>query len=83
MAAALLVWMGLVLGSPTLEPASPTVEAASALARVRLGAGDPLGERMFGRALHRRRILLAAPAPAPPERFALPRWLRRHGAALR
>lgn len=51
--------MGLVLGSPTLEPAATRVELAPGVARGRLGAGDLLGERMFGRALHRRRILLA------------------------
>ena len=60
MAAMLLVWMGLLLGSPTLEPGPPTVERASEqVAQVRLGSGDRLGERMFSRALHRRRILLA------------------------
>ncbi len=57
MAAMLLVWMGLLLGSPTLEAGSSAVERAPA--EVRLGSGDRLGERMFGRALHRRRILLA------------------------
>lgn len=77
----LLVWMGLLLGSPTLEAGSTAVERAPA--QVRLGSGDRLGERMFSRALHRRRILLAEPAAAAPERFDLPRWLRRHGAALR
>jgi len=84
--AALLVWMGLVLASPALEPAATASGSAvppAGVARVRLGASDLLGERMFGRALHRRRILLAEPAPAPRERFDLPRWLRSHGAALR
>ncbi len=83
MAAALLVWMGLVLGSPALKPAATSVELAPGVARARLGAGDLLGERMFGRALHRRRILLAEPAPARAEPFDPKRWLRRHGAALR
>lgn len=75
MAALLLLWLGLLTTSPAPAPEPAPV------AQVRLGAGDPAGERMFGRALHRRRILRAEkPHPA---RFDLQRWLRVHGAVLR
>jgi hypothetical protein len=76
---ALLLWTGLVLTPPAEAPeASPPV-----VARVRLGAGDAVGARMFGRPLHRRRILAGEVVPAPPEPFDLRRWLTQHGAALR
>ncbi len=76
----LLLWMGLLLG------ASPNVgEPAAPVARVRLGAGDSLGERMFGRALHRREILDRIEGRVVPEQrapaFDVHDWLRRHAPA--
>jgi len=82
-AAALLVWMGLVLASPATPSLERAADARPVVARVRLGAGDALGERMFGRALHRHRILVGETSRARRDSFDLQRWLRVHGATLR
>lgn len=76
MAAAWLFWMGLVLASPAPAGAEPGA------ARVTLGAGDDTGLRMFGRSLHRRRILRGEARPTDDGRLDLPRWLAEHGAVL-
>ncbi len=79
----LLLWMGLLLGAPPNagEPVAPVAPVA----RVRLGAGDSLGERMFGRALHRREILDRIEGRVVPEQrapaFDVHDWLRRHAPA--
>ncbi len=90
MATLLLVWLGLLLANPLVAApgAAVGVEIVTPrAARVSLGAGDALGERMFGRALHRRRILRRA-IPAhqvvnTPRRIDLRQWLRVHGTVLR
>ena len=66
-------------------PSAPLRAAPAGAALARLGAGDGLGQRMFGRTLHRRRILHlhlreggASPDAAPRREPFDPRaWLER------